>query len=68
MEDTGSLRGQSLEVSGETYGRLMVSLMVWVEPVVLGEEAYSQKYRDILSVENVARKNLTFSSVNGKDM
>ena len=48
----------------------MVSMMVEVEPVVvvLGEGADSPKYRDILSVEDVARKNLTFSTVNGKDM
>ena len=43
----------------------MVSMMVGVEPVVvvLGEGADSQKYRDLLSVEKVARKNLPFFKV-----
>ena len=49
----------------------MVNMMVEVEPMlvaVLEEGADLPKYQDQLSVEDVAKKNSTFSRVNGKDM
>ena len=48
----------------------MVNMMVGVEPMlvgVLGGKADLPKYQDRQSVEDVAKRNSTFSGVNGTD-